>query len=180
LFPYCKKCTIKASNKYQLEHVESTAINKAKWRKEHSDIQHERDRKWKSENKEHWEEYKAKWNQLHPKWRTEYQRERKHRKHKITNAEWVKCKEYFNNSCAYCGMSESEHIAIHNQKLHKEHVKSDGDNTIHNCIPSCKICNSQKWAYEFEDWYNENNTVFSTERLNKILDWIFSDSYTIV
>jgi len=30
---------------------------------------------------------------------------RYHKKHKISNKEWLDCKKYFNYQCAYCGIS---------------------------------------------------------------------------
>ncbi|OZB98091.1 HNH endonuclease [Paenibacillus sp. XY044] len=100
-----------------------------------------------------------------------------HRTHNITDEEWKKCKEYFNNSCAYCGLHIDDHyrkIRGINKKidLHKEHVDHSGANDITNCIPSCLNCNSQKWVFELEDWYNVSNENYTYERLNKIYKWL--------
>lgn len=98
-----------------------------------------------------------------------------HKTHEITNEEWLLCKEYFNNSCAYCGISYENHKKIYNQDLHKEHVNHVGSNKLDNCVPSCKICNSSKKDKEFLSWYNEDNVVFTKERIDKIHNWLNED-----
>jgi 5-methylcytosine-specific restriction endonuclease McrA len=104
-----------------------------------------------------------------------YNLNRRHKNHDITEIEWLLCKEYFNNSCAYCGMILEEHKEIFNQDLHKEHKDDNGSNDLSNCIPGCKNCNSQKWKFEFDEWYNENNSVYTKERYDKIIQWLNSD-----
>lgn len=108
----------------------------------------------------------------------QYSQDRYHNKiHKITKSEWLACKEFFNNRCAYCGLSIDEHYRIYAGKpqkidLHKEHKNHNGSNGLDNCIPSCQSCNDKKWKFEFEDWYNESNPNFTQERLDKINQWL--------
>ena len=102
-----------------------------------------------------------------------------HKTHTLTKKEWNKCLEYFDNSCAYCGMSMEEHKNLYKQSLHKEHVRNDGSNGIENCVPACKHCNSQKRTYLLEDWYNETNPKFERERLDKIYEWMYIESLNI-
>ncbi|MFK7678710.1 HNH endonuclease [Bacillus sp. Wb] len=99
-----------------------------------------------------------------------------HSKHTITKEEWEACKQYFDNSCAYCGISEEEHKKIHNQTLHKEHVDHNGSGDITNCVPACKSCNSQKWIFTLEEWYSESNEHYDINKLIKINKWITTDS----
>ena len=101
---------------------------------------------------------------------------REHKEHVITYQEWLDCLDYFNSSCAYCGMSEEQHLILHGQQLHKEHVDHEGVNDITNCVPSCKQCNSGKWEYELNEWYNDKNPVYSKTRYNRIIRWILSFS----
>lgn len=98
-----------------------------------------------------------------------------HKEHVISKEEWESCKKYFGNSCAYCGISNEEAKQQQNNYLHREHVNHDGTNDLSNCVPACKSCNSQKWEFTLEEWYNENNPVFNQERLNKIHKWLNED-----
>jgi len=105
---------------------------------------------------------------------------RLHKKHNINPLEWLRCKEYFNNQCAYCGLPIAEHYNNYNgeprkEDLQKEHVDHFGVNDLSNCVPGCKSCNCKKWEFTFNEWYNENNPVFTKERYNKIMKWINTD-----
>ena len=100
---------------------------------------------------------------------------KQNKKHKISKKEWESCKEYFNNSCAYCGISNEDAKKKYKNYLHKEHVDYNGANDLSNCVPACKSCNSLKWEYTLEDWYNKNNSRFTQERLDKIYKWLNKD-----
>jgi len=100
---------------------------------------------------------------------------RQNKTHLITDEEWRKCKKYFNNRCAYCGVTEDKAIETQGNRLHKEHAIHNGANDISNCIPSCKRCNSRKWANDYTDWYTEENPVFNQNRLTKIKNWLERD-----
>ena len=102
-----------------------------------------------------------------------------HKMHNITDEEWKICLEYFSDSCAYCGMTLEDHLNKYKERLHREHVIHDGDNELSNCVPSCKICNSQKHTYTLEEWYNENNSKFTSDRMDRILTWMYYDSINI-
>jgi 5-methylcytosine-specific restriction endonuclease McrA len=117
-----------------------------------------------------------KWQNDHKDRLREYEINRKNKQHKISKQEWEQCKKYFNNSCAYCGISEVDAKEQQHQNLHKEHVIYDGANDLSNCVPACKSCNSQKWKWPFEEWYNVNNLIFNEERLKKIIQWT-SENY---
>lgn len=93
----------------------------------------------------------------------------------ITDQEWEDCKNYFNNSCSYCEITEEEHKKIHNQRLNREHVDHEGSNYLDNCVPSCRSCNSKKHDLKFEFWYKERSENFTIEKYNKILKWIKDD-----
>lgn len=94
-----------------------------------------------------------------------------HRIHEITDEEWNNCLKYFKYKCAYCGISQEEHLKIHKQKLHKEHADDDGANDLRNAIPSCRLCNSGKHISDMEEWYLKQE-FFSDKRYNKIIRWI--------
>lgn len=74
----------------------------------------------------------------------------------LTEAQWIKIKEDFNNSCAYCGVTESEHMRLYDEKLNQEHfipLSKGGEYTHNNIIPSCRLCNLHKHAQDFFQWY---------------------------
>lgn len=100
--------------------------------------------------------------------------------HKITIQEWRDCKQYFNNTCAYCGLKLEDHYFTRlgitkNGDFHKDHVIDDGRNDLKNCIPSCKSCNCSKHETSLNNWYNKENPVFNQERYHKIYLWLRYD-----
>ena len=103
-----------------------------------------------------------------------------HQSHNITKKEWEYCKQYFNYECAYCGLPLSEHYRKYKGEriksdFHKEHVDHNGTNDLSNCIPSCTSCNSQKWKFELDTFYNESNGNYTQERYDKIKQWLNED-----
>jgi HNH endonuclease len=105
----------------------------------------------------------------------EYRSKRANKIHDIDKNEWEACKDYFDNSCAYCGLTEEKAKEMQGQYLHKEHVDHEGLNDLSNCVPVCKSCNSSKRDYHVDEWYNENNANFTKERLELIKHWLDTD-----
>lgn len=97
------------------------------------------------------------------------------KKHYVSEDEWESCKKYFDYKCAYCGIDESKAKTLQGQYFHKEHVDHNGANDLSNCVPACRSCNSKKWEFSFEYWYDSTNAVFDEARYNKILDWLNRD-----
>jgi len=95
--------------------------------------------------------------------------------HNILDSEWYCCKNYFDFSCAYCGMSYSLHREMHNQDLHKDHFEPQGGNKLDNCVPACKSCNTSKNYFDFYKWYPNRCEGYTKEREQKILRWINKD-----
>ena len=99
------------------------------------------------------------------------QRRRKMAKSVISNfnnSDWKKCKEYFNNECAYCGIKFRNLTQDHLIPLSK-----GGNYTKDNIVPSCRACNCKKNNKEFFKWYKEQK-FYSKERENKIIRYINS------
>jgi hypothetical protein len=97
-----------------------------------------------------------------------------HKSHEITIGEWIECKDYFKNEdgewcCCYCEMTEKEHKERFGEQLHKDHAINEGSNGIENCLPSCKICNSEKHKDDWNVWFNKDNPKHTENRNNKIL-----------
>ena len=177
--PYCINCTKKRAVKYQEENPEKmkeiyrrrdaikTPIKTERARKA-AKVQRLRGdhKKWRAENRDKVREYSKKRSQ--------------HKKHEISKEEWGNCKSYFDNCCAYCGLHSSQHFRNWGEvpkkiDFHKEHVDHEGTNDLSNCVPSCQSCNSQKWTYSLEEWFNENNPKFNQDRLEKIKSWLEED-----
>lgn len=99
---------------------------------------------------------------------------RQYKEHDIAEQEWLDCLEFFNDSCAYCGISEADALKQYNHLLHKEHVEHYGANDITNCVPACRVCNSSKHLFDLNEWYYEGNPIYSKRRYNKIIKWLLS------
>lgn len=172
LFPYCKNCNKKKALDWQYSNYDhwkeivsmrdATPQKKEKTR-ELSRLQRENGyfKEYQKANADKMRYYSTQRHQS--------------KEHNIKEKEWEACKEYFNNSCAYCGISEKDAKVQQNQNLHREHVNHKGANDVSNCVPSCKSCNSKKWEFELEEWYNKENPIFKKERLDKIYKWISED-----
>lgn len=129
-------------------------------------------KQWRQDHAEHKYNYQKAYDELHKEERKQYNENRfLHKNHEITPNEWEACKKYSDYRCAYCGMPLELHYEIVGTDFHKEHNDSNGSNLLDNCIPSCASCNYKKWKHEFEVWYNEDNTVFNQEYLDKINQW---------
>lgn len=172
----CKKCTKKAYKEWRKNNPDKVKENcKRQSSKKERKIYVRRYAKEQRENG-----YQKKYQQNNPDKMKIYNQRRQHKKHKITKQEWLACKNYFNNECAYCGLSIENHFRKFKGKLqkidfHKEHVNHFGADDLSNCVPSCMSCNSHKWEFLLKEWYNKDNINFTKERLDKIYKWISND-----
>lgn len=96
---------------------------------------------------------------------------RMNKTHDISVEEWEQCRLFFNNECAYCGLSENNHRELYRQGLHRDHFDSNGLNDLSNCIPACKVCNSSKGENFFEDWFKTRD-YYSNEKEKLIWIWL--------
>lgn len=112
---------------------------------------------------------------------SQIRRQNKNIDNMLTINDWIKTLEEFNYSCAYCGMSQTEHQIKYNELLNQEHIipfSKDGLYTKNNIIPSCRHCNDSKNAKSLNDFYiycqnkYENNNPFTYERYLFILDFV--------
>ncbi len=180
-FPSCKQCEKKRALIYLEQNKEKVLkyqkeIVRPRDRKKIND----RDRKWRVKNKQHKQQYQLNYQRNNSEIIKKYTKNRKHKNHNITDKQWNNCKKYFMYKCTYCGLPLDEHYVPFNGKIilsdfHREHVDDQGANDLSNCVPSCKSCNSQKWEYSFNEWYNENNNRFTIERYNRIIKWLTDD-----
>lgn len=178
----CKRCSINKRKEYISLNHEKVLKQWHKTmsigdRKEKHDKQIKR---WFNENSKHRKKYVKEYWQSNPDRAKGYQENRQHKNHVVSKQEWEACKEYFNNSCAYCGLPAKQHICKRNgienvHDLHKEHVDHEGSKYLDNCVPSCVHCNSSKWKHPMEEWYRQQ-VFFSEERFQKIYKWIKEDN----
>jgi uncharacterized protein (UPF0335 family) len=82
--------------------------------------------------------------------------------------EWEKIKKEFNHSCAYCGISG---VTLQREHLIPSH-KFNSSDCIHNIVPSCPGCNSEKHLSNWDKWYTTDNYRYDEDRYQKIVDHI--------
>jgi hypothetical protein len=173
--PECKECTKDRFYKWIENNPER---HKELVQKDNNNIsEHTRRLRRKLAKQQRLDGKQKEWMRNNPEKLRVYRLKRYHKKHDITSEEWVTCKKYFNDTCAYCGLSLKEHYNTVGTDFHQEHVDHFGSNDLSNCVPACKNCNSSKWEFEFEDWYSESNLVYAQERYDKIVQWITEDYF---
>lgn len=85
----------------------------------------------------------------------------------FTEAEWESCREWFGNSCAYCGKLGS---------LHQEHVlpvQDGGPYSVGNIVPACGSCNSSKATCALDVWF-PRQPFYTEERMMMIVTYLTS------
>lgn len=169
--PECKECSKKSARKWAINNIETkrASVRKNNKTKNTMEISRKRNQTQRENG------YRKQWEENNPDKLIQYRENHKHKIHTLTEKEWIECKKYFNNECAYCGMNHDEQIKYYKQDFHKEHVDHEGANDLSNCIPSCKQCNSEKHIFTLDEWYNPSNLKWSQERYNLIMKWITDD-----
>jgi hypothetical protein len=170
-YPYCKECAKEKASKRQKENYPKIK------EKRHENPYPSRlvAKNYRKNHPEAFYAYTKQWQEEHPEKVKEYNTRYKDKKFKISRKQWDACKKYFNNSCAYCGISAKDAKEKYNKTLNKEHAFNNGANDITNCIPSCTGCNSLKSKQDYIDWYTPENPIYSEERFNAIEQWLNVD-----
>ena len=127
---------------------------KKKYREEHAEAHRESDRKYRLGHRE----------QIRI---SEKKRDAKEREllFTLTLEQWEDTKQYFNNSCCYCG----EEV-----KLEQEHfiaLSNGGEYTHNNIIPACRFCNNSKKNRDFFVWYPKYKN-YNEKREKIILEFL--------
>jgi len=102
-------------------------------------------------------------------------------KNDLTIEQWNDTLNYFNNSCAYCGISQEENYKLYNQSLHHDHiipVSLNGEFTKSNIIPACSHCNLSKNKKTIHQYFLFADN-FTKESYEKILNFIFINDYKL-
>lgn len=178
---WCRTCWIESRKQFQQENYHNTGklkeYHQQRW-EENKDWILEQQAEYYQDNKNKRKEYHSEWSKTDngKEWlRNYYQENRDKKKHRISEKEWVECKRYFNDSCAYCGLSNDEHKKIYKKGLHREHAINKGANDLSNCVPACAKCNTEKHTDDYNIWFIQENPVFEQEKLQKILMWLYLD-----
>lgn len=182
LSSWCKECS-KENTKKNIDKDRKSFYERQKtYQEANQEIRNKRARDWRVSNpKQNRDNQSNYYNREKDSGRFKmYRDNRKKKDHIISEKEWDDNKRYFDFCCAYCGLKIEEHYRIYSGKIqkydfHREHYDDDGANDLSNCVPSCGNCNSQKWEFEFEDWFNVSNPKYSEERYEKIIKWITED-----
>lgn len=173
----CKECIARSYNEYRIKNNEKLNANRKKWEKDNFEYRQEYKKQYNLKNKDHIEKYrKANKDRLRDMAREWERKDRIEnpdryvmkttlRRSRLKGVEatldlkqWHKIKKDFSYKCAYCGVTEKEHIKREGQKLHREHfipLSYKGELTHNNIIPSCRSCNSSKGNKDFFGWYKQ-------------------------
>lgn len=173
-----REIQIEKSKKRRLEKLPEITEYLTQYYKDNKETIKASNQEYKNKNREYYRELSKKFRQTeHGKERYRYywRNNRKTKAHKMTDQEWIDCKAYFNNSCAYCGMTDEEQKKRFGKGLHREHVIYDGRNDIKNCVPCCQLCNRGKDQKPFHEFYNKNNPSYSYDKYYKIYMWLRYD-----
>lgn len=171
LYPYCKKCAIKKQQKWMHDNAEYYKQRNHAYKNANKEYVTTQTKNWRKDKRAYITDYTKQYKKEHPEKLKQYNLARANKNHNIIDEEWNRCKKYFNYECAYCGITEDDAIQKHRQGFHKEHIIFDGSNLIDNCVPACRSCNSQKWEFGLDEWYNPDNPCYSKERYDKIIKW---------
>lgn len=180
LNPYCKKCNIQKSGKWQKDNARKHNANNRHYYAEN---------KWDVKGIMRQNAVNRRLNGKYYQWtktesgqksKNKSAQKRMKKQHEISKEEWENCKRYFNYQCAYCGMTDNEHKKLYKRQLNKDHADPNGANDLSNCIPSCGICNSAKHNKDVDEWYNLQNPIYNKSRLDKIHKWLNSDYKTYI
>lgn len=121
------------------------------WRLEHKEYVAEVNKVFYDKNKELYAQNAKVYRRGHREEKRIYDHKRKaimlSLPHTLTAVQWVETKQYFNDSCAYCGSEvplEQDHLAP---------MINGGEYSKDNIIPACKSCNCSKGPKDFFQWY---------------------------
>lgn len=135
-------------------------------------------RVYRENNKEKIYKDKREWNRRNPNIIRKFNQDRRARlrglEFTLSQEDWRRVMKRFNNSCAYCGLGEEQHMEEYEQQLHQEHfipLSKGGEYTHNNIIPSCIICNTCKHNKDFFEWY-PGYEHYNQERESDVLKFL--------
>lgn len=159
LYHHCKKCRSierkQSTALYRLKHANDIKLNKAINSKRYNKNSAKYKQKWAKDNFEHVSEKRKMYKKINKESINAYNRMRAARKRgnyceKISRKTIKELKEFFNNSCAYCGASGDT------TKLLFDHIypiAKGGSHAIDNLALCCESCNLHKHAKLPLQWF---------------------------
>ena len=174
----CKDCRRAYDKERYSDKREELLEQKKEYYRKNSDKIKARSKKYYWENTEKYRDAYNKWQKENTVARRIINERRRTREENsvanLSEKEWNKIKSYFLDSCAYCGVSEKDHLKIRGERLHHEHIvplSNGGSYTKDNVIPACRSCNSSKGKNDLFDWYRKSG-VYDNDRANKIVEYV--------
>lgn len=155
-----KEHALEYARKYAEENKESLAKSQKKYRENNKEKRRKQSSEWRDLNRDKIKAYNKKNNKKNRPLKRMYQQRRRAMERELpytlTEQQWDCIKEKFDNSCAYCGLSDSENRERFNRTLEQDHfvpLSKGGGYTQENIIPSCQSCNASKNNKVFSEWY---------------------------
>lgn len=165
-----KEVLLEKQRKYREENAEMVKAKQQAYYQQNRDRYLENGKIWRANNPDKVAEMRRNWAKDNQDKLREYRQNRRARMKDLvadlTLEQWETTKEYFNNSCAYCGTSE--------EALCQDHfvpVVDGGGYTMSNIIPACQYCNSSKHDKSFFDWY-PSFKHYSGQREEKVFNFL--------
>lgn len=176
----CKECRKKIDAERYKQERDKILEQKKMYYQENKKAIKKRQKNYYYENMEDCKQRERNWRISNPDARRVINERRRTREFALpstlTEKEWKAIKKAFGNTCAYCGMSEKEHLKINGELLHQEHfipLLKGGAHEKKNIIPSCRSCNSSKASKDFDEWYPKQE-YYNEDRKIKILSHLNS------
>lgn len=178
LMNQCIKCNIEANRKWVKDNRDTRKEYNKKYYKRNSEKIKSNTDKFRKENPK----YMEKWVEENPNkareaW-TVSSNNRRAREAELANTltveELDRIKKYFNNSCAYCGISENE-LKESMQIDHIVPIAREIKGTERtNIVPACASCNQSKGSKKLSEWYPKKS--FYTKRRHKNIGKVKEDA----
>lgn len=169
---YVERCRQASKERYH-NNKEEYALRWADYFSENKEIIRERQRQYYRENAEElrrrWREYyRTDKGQLASRRASHRRRERESLTEiDFSEDEWLFCLEFFESTCAYCGITDEDMTMDHFIPVSKL-----GSFTADNIIPCCSSCNSSKRDSDFFEWFRKQE-YYSLEREHSVLGYLF-------
>lgn len=86
----------------------------------------------------------------------------------LTEAEWARLREAFDDKCAYCQRSRRGGVLIE----HVHPISLGGRTNVDNVVPACRDCNANKGRKTLEQWRGAEWVAVFRQRWAKALDGV--------